>query len=120
MSKLAGIKKGDRVKVSFEGRVSSISPRGVNVTDEGLYYDSKIREVGADLPHFESTNFTIKVIESPLKVGDPVFNAFCLNHSRGGKIEALIEIDGEQYAVVSGFAGIPGIGKISEYVRKPE
>ena len=72
MSKLEGIKKGDRVRVSFEGEVGHISESGVNVTGKGLYYNSDIKEVGIDVPHFEEANFTIQVVEPPLKVGDCV------------------------------------------------
>ena len=75
MNKLDGIKKGDRVKVSFEGEVSRISDRGVNVTGKGLYYSSDTKEAGIDVSHFEEANFTIQVIEPPLKPGDCVVPA---------------------------------------------
>lgn len=54
----------------------------------------------------------------PLEVGDKIRNNQVFNcESNRGKLEAIITVNGQDYAVVSGFTEVPGISLLKNYER---
>lgn len=114
MSKLDGLKEGDRVRITFEGTISDYdSSMKVCVTPDNQVGYSWILSDGVT----NAPTFQIERIEPPLAVGDAVKNVYCRYHSKTGKLESIIHFDGSEYAVVSGFSDSLGVGLLSEYVR---
>lgn len=98
--KLAGIKFGDRVRVTFEGEVVSPHNR-VSVLeireDGGVHHDTS----WFSQQHIDSPTFKIERIEAPIKVGDTVFDA-----AAGSRAEVVGEVvtRGNRYLWLDGGA----------------
>ena len=110
------IRKGDRVRLTFEGWVSVDDGKTILLTSE------LCPEVGRTPLYLifgnDNPAAKIELIQSPLAVGDRVRNMKVSGYdSRTGKIEFIVNLRGEDYCIVSGFGDGFGLAPLNNYGR---
>lgn len=95
--KLAGIKPGDRVRVTFEGEFE----RGNDQDTVYIFADGGSISSAFLSGEINATTFKIERIEAPIKVGDTVFDA-----AAGSRAEVVGEVvtRGNRYLWLDGGA----------------
>lgn len=106
--KIDEIEPGERVRVTFEGVLSSRdADRDVWFEDGALFSERMQRLVTQ-----------IERIDPPLSVGDRVRNVKVAGYdSRTGKVEHIVNLCGRDYCIVSGFGDGFGLAPLDNYGR---